>query len=46
MDTRDVLVLFREKDRVLCERHDIERCLEFHDVLKQRFSKELNILMS
>lgn len=46
MVTRGVSALFKEKDRVLCERGDIERCLEFHDVLKQRFSKELAILMS
>lgn len=46
MLTRGVNSLFREKDRVLCERQDIERCLEFHDVLTKRFSKELAILMS
>ena len=33
--------MFKEKDRVLCERRDIERCLEFHKLLKQRFAKEL-----
>jgi len=46
MVTRGVNALFREKDRVLCERQDIERCLEFHNVLKQRFSRELDILLS
>ena len=46
METRGVTSLFREKDRVLCERHDIERCLECHNVLKTRFSKELAILLS
>jgi hypothetical protein len=46
MGARDVNVLFKEKDRVLCERRDVERCMEFHEVLKQRFSKELGMLMS
>lgn len=46
MVTRGVSALYKEKDRVLCERRDIERCLEFHDVLKQRFSRELAILLS
>lgn len=46
MDTRGVTSLFREKDRVLCERSDIERCIECHNVLKQRFSKELAILLA
>jgi hypothetical protein len=46
METRGVSALFREKNRVLCERHDIERCLECHNVLKKRFSKELAILLS
>lgn len=46
MDRRGVSSLFKEKDRVLCERQDIERCLEFHEVLKQRFSRDLAILMS
>ena len=45
METRGVTALFREKDRVLCERKDIERCLECHAVLKQRFFKELEILL-
>ena len=46
MNTRGVNALYKEKDRVLCERQDIERCLEFHEAMKQRFAKELNILMS
>jgi hypothetical protein len=46
MDARNVNCLFKEKDRVLCERGDIERCLEFHKILKQRFGKELNTLLS
>jgi hypothetical protein len=46
MVKRGVNSLFREKDRVLCERQDIERCLEFHEVLKQRFARELNILLA
>src|SRR6266480_359935 len=41
MTERNVNSLFNEKDRVLCDRSDIERCLEFHNVLKQRFAKEL-----
>jgi hypothetical protein len=46
METRGVTQLFREKDRILCERRDIERCMECHNALKQRFSKELAILLS
>jgi hypothetical protein len=45
MSARNVNCLFKEKDRVLCERHDIERCLEFHKLLKQRFAKELSALL-
>ena len=45
METRGVDALFKEKDRVLCERLDIERCIEFHNVLKERFSKELKLLL-
>ena len=46
METRGIDALFKEKDRVLCERHDIERCIEFHGVLKERFSKELKLLLA
>jgi hypothetical protein len=46
MSARNVNCLFKEKDRVLCERRDIERCLEFHKLLKQRFAKELSALLS
>lgn len=46
MVTRGVSSLFKEKDRVLCERGDIERCLECHEALKARFSRELEMLMS
>src|SRR5581483_9862494 len=46
MEARGVTSLFREKDRVLCERRDIERCIECHNTLKQRFAKELAILLS
>lgn len=46
MSARNVNSLFKEKDRVLCERRDIERCLEFHKLLKQRFAKELSALLA
>ena len=46
METRGVDALFREKDRVLCERQDIERCIEFHKMIKERFSKEIGLLLS
>lgn len=46
MERRGVTSLFKEKDRVLCERRDIERCMECHNILKTRFSKELAILLS
>jgi hypothetical protein len=45
MTARGVDVLFKEKDKPLCDRVDVERCLEFHEALKGRFSKELAILM-
>jgi len=46
MSEREVISLFKEKDRVLCDQSDIERCLEFHNVLKHRFAKELSALLS
>jgi hypothetical protein len=46
MNRRGVTSLFKEKDRVLCERQDIERCLAFHEAVKQRFAKELRMLLS
>lgn len=46
MDSRGVNVLFKGKDRILCERRDIERCIEFHNTLRQRFAKELGMLLS
>jgi len=44
MVSRGVSTLYKEKNRVLCEMQDIERCLEFNDAIKQRFAKELEIL--
>ena len=46
MTARNVNCLYKEKDRMLCERRDIERCLEFHNLLKQRFAKELKTLLA
>jgi hypothetical protein len=46
MSAQNVTSLYQEKDRLLCERQDIERCLEFHSVLKQRFARELTALLS
>lgn len=46
MNARSVTSLFKEKDRILCDRRDIERCIEFHEVLKLRFARELALLSS
>lgn len=34
----------RVKGKILFERNDVERCLEFHNELKYKFKKELKIL--
>ena len=39
-------VLCGDRDQVIAERRDIERCVEFHDVLKKRISRELSLLCS
>jgi hypothetical protein len=44
MTNRKVNQLFEEHGKVLCDRADIERCLEFHEILKLRFAKELQVL--
>lgn len=46
MLSRGVNTLYKEKNRVLCELKDVERCLEFNEAIKQRFSKEIEILKS
>lgn len=44
MSQREAARLFEERGKPLCERSDIERCLEFHCVLKKRFAKEIKVL--
>jgi hypothetical protein len=44
MDRRGIDQLFVERGKSLCERKDIERCLEFHEALKTRFARELRVL--
>lgn len=39
-------VLCGDRDQVIAERGDIERCIEFHDALKERFARELSLLSS
>jgi hypothetical protein len=44
MNQRGTDQIFEERGKSLCDRSDIERSLEFHNVLKKRFAKELRIL--
>jgi hypothetical protein len=46
LNRNDTDVLFGDRDQIIAERGDIERCVEFHDVLKKRFSRELSLLSS
>ncbi len=44
MSQRGTSQLFEERGKPLCERQDIERCLEFHRTLMTRFERELKVL--
>jgi hypothetical protein len=46
LDSNGTDVLCGDRDQVIAERGDLERCLEFHEMLKKRFSRELNLLSS
>lgn len=35
-----------DRDQVIAERGDIERCIEFHNTLQERFARELSVLSS
>jgi len=39
-------VLCGDRDQVIADRRDIQRCIEFHDALKERFARELSLLSS
>jgi hypothetical protein len=46
LDRNGTDVLCGDRDQVVAERADINRCIEFHGVLKARFSQELKVLLS
>ena len=41
---RGVEEITERRGKILFERHDIDRCLEFQSILKQRFAKDLKLL--
>ncbi len=44
LDDRDVSEIVEQRGKILFDRKDVERCLEFQDVLKQRFARDLRLL--
>lgn len=46
LDTNGTETLWGEREQVIAERRDIERCLEFNTTLKERFKQELTLLTS
>lgn len=44
LNQRGVEEIIEQRGKVLFDRHDIERCLEFQMALKQRFGRELRML--
>jgi len=46
LDKNDTNTLWGEREQAVAERRDVERCLEFHTLLKQRFKQELTLLTS
>ena len=45
LDERGVNELIEQRGKVLFEREDIERCLEFQRVLGERFKRDLTLLV-
>jgi hypothetical protein len=44
LDDRDVNEIVEQRGKILFDRKDVERCLEFQSVLKQRFARDLRLL--
>jgi len=44
LDERGVEEIVEQRGRVLFDRKDIERCLEFQRILKHRFERDLKML--
>ncbi len=44
LDDRDVDEIVEQRGKILFDRKDVERCLEFQNVLKQRFARDLRLL--
>ena len=44
LNERDVATIVDGRGRILFDRHDVERCLEFQLAMKERFAKELQRL--
>lgn len=44
LEQRGVKEITEQRGKVLFDRKDIERCLEFQTALKQRFARDLRLL--
>jgi len=44
LEDKNLNEMIEQRGKILFDRKDIERCLEFQSVLKERFSKELSLL--
>lgn len=44
LDQRGVEVIAQQRGQLLYDRHDIQRCLEFQSLLKERFERDLRLL--